>query len=52
MKKKKCYIVGNKALSWVGGPKRTQTSDHWGAHLRSDQLNYPLGLYGSAFKNS
>ena len=38
------YHDKRKILSWVGGPEGTRTSDQWGAHLRLDQLSYPLGL--------
>ncbi len=28
----------------VGGSDWTRVNDHWKAHLRLDQLNYPSGL--------
>jgi hypothetical protein len=33
-----------KALPWIDSFEGIQTSDHWGAHLRLDQWNYPLSL--------
>ena len=38
---KHVYQDRRKALPWVCGCDGTRTSNHWGAHPRPDQLNYP-----------
>jgi hypothetical protein len=38
------YHNRRKAFPWVDNPEETRTSNHWGAHLRPDQLSNPLGF--------
>lgn len=36
-------------LGWVNGSEGTRINDHWRAHLRPDQLNYPYNYFVSKF---